>query len=145
MPGFPALNSDSLAALRRLVASMDAQNGKALPMSELVELADQVQTENGITIDFQATADLGSPMVVVQVPEHKHSLPSADLSKREQEVAALIAQGLSNKQIAKRLHISQATVKDHVHRILTKTDLPNRTAIAVAMQSPSSIKIDRST
>ena len=140
MPGFiPALNSESLAALRRLVSTMQAQSGQALPMTELVKLADQVQTENGITIDFQATADLGSPMVVVQVPQqHQPTLPSVDLSKREQEVAALIAQGLSNKQIAKRLHISQATVKDHVHRILTKSNLPNRTAIAVAMQSPGS-------
>jgi DNA-binding NarL/FixJ family response regulator len=140
MPGFiPALDSDSLAALRRLVASMNAQNGKALPIPELVKLADQVQTKNGLTIDFQATADLGSPMVVVQVPQqHQHTLPSADLSKREQEVAGLIAQGLSNKQIAKRLHISQATVKDHVHHILTKTGLPNRTAIAVAIQSANS-------
>jgi len=138
MPGFiPALNSESLAALRRLVSTMQAQSGQALPMTELVKLADQVQTENGITIDFQATADLGSPMVVVQVP-HPQVLPFGDLSKREQEVAGLIAQGLSNKQIAKRLHISQATVKDHVHRILTKTGLPNRTAIAVAMRSTGS-------
>jgi DNA-binding NarL/FixJ family response regulator len=51
---------------------------------------------------------------------------------REREVAALVAEGLSNKQIAARLFISLATVKDHVHRILKKTGLPNRAAVAAA-------------
>jgi non-specific serine/threonine protein kinase len=54
------------------------------------------------------------------------------LSRREHEVAALVANGLSNKQIAGRLFISLATVKDHVHRILKKTNLPNRAAVAAA-------------
>ncbi|MCH7993464.1 MAG: response regulator transcription factor [Planctomycetes bacterium] len=54
------------------------------------------------------------------------------LSKREREVAALVANGLSNKEIAKQLFISPATVKDHVHNILTTSGLANRTAIAAA-------------
>jgi DNA-binding NarL/FixJ family response regulator len=43
-----------------------------------------------------------------------------------------VAAGLSNKKIAGKLFISLATVKDHVHRILAKTSLPNRAAIAAA-------------
>ncbi len=102
MPGFvPALNRESLDALRRLVQSMQQGNGKAVPMSELVQLAEQVKTRNGITIDFEATEDLGSPLVVVQVPEvQKYGSLFSDLSKREQDVASLIAKGHSNKQIA---------------------------------------------
>ncbi len=137
MPGFvPALNRESLDALRRLVQSMQQGNGKAVPMSELVQLAEQVKTRNGITIDFEATEDLGSPLVVVQVPEvQKYGSLFSDLSKREQDVASLIAKGHSNKQIAKQLHITQATVKDHVHRILAKTAMPNRTSLALAVRS----------
>ena len=47
-------------------------------------------------------------------------------------MAGLVAAGLSNKQIARRLSVTLATVKDHVHRILVKAALPNRAAIATA-------------
>lgn len=136
MPGFiPALDNESLTALRRVVESIHHTNGKAIPLADLVKLSKQVKTENGITIDFRASETLGSPMVVVQVPQHLGNTFFSELSKREQDVASLIAKGLSNKQIAKMLHIALPTVKDHVHRILVKVQLPNRTAIAVAMRS----------
>ncbi|MFQ5479496.1 MAG: response regulator transcription factor, partial [Candidatus Binatia bacterium] len=48
------------------------------------------------------------------------------------EVAGLVAEGLSNREIAARLYISVATTKDHVHNILAKLGLPNRTAVAAA-------------
>lgn len=51
------------------------------------------------------------------------------LTEREEEVAGLVAEGLSNKQIARTLAISPATVKNHVHAILGKFDLPRRSAI----------------
>jgi two-component system, NarL family, nitrate/nitrite response regulator NarL len=137
MPGFiPALTDESLKSLRKLVERMHAQNGKSVPMADLVRLADEVKVQGGLTVDFQASEQLGSPMVVLQLHQSaKESLFLSVLSNREKEVARLIAEGLSNKQIAKQLHISQATVKDHVHSILVKTDLPNRTAVAVAMRS----------
>jgi DNA-binding NarL/FixJ family response regulator len=52
------------------------------------------------------------------------------LSKREREVIDLVAEGLSNKEIAQRLHIAAQTVKSHVHNILEKLDLHNRVQIA---------------
>lgn len=51
------------------------------------------------------------------------------LTAREDEVARMVADGLSNKQIARQLCISPATVKNHVHMILGKFDLPRRSAI----------------
>jgi two-component system nitrate/nitrite response regulator NarL len=51
------------------------------------------------------------------------------LTGREDEVARMVAAGLSNKQIARELSISPATVKNHVHAILGKFDLPRRSAI----------------
>ncbi|TME35648.1 MAG: response regulator transcription factor, partial [Chloroflexi bacterium] len=52
------------------------------------------------------------------------------LTRREREVAVLIADGLSNKQTARRLRITLGTVKHYVHQILEKTGLPGRVAIA---------------
>ena len=52
------------------------------------------------------------------------------MSRREREVIDLIAEGLSNKEIARRLHIATDTVKSHVHNILEKLALHNRLQIA---------------
>jgi DNA-binding CsgD family transcriptional regulator len=50
------------------------------------------------------------------------------LSPREMDVLALIADGLSNKEIASRLNVSANTVKTHVARVLEKLDVRRRTA-----------------
>jgi DNA-binding CsgD family transcriptional regulator len=55
----------------------------------------------------------------------------AGLTPREIEVLRLIAEGLSNNDIAERLFISQNTAANHVRSILTKTQAPNRTKAAI--------------
>ncbi len=52
------------------------------------------------------------------------------LTSREREIAALLADGLSNKLIGRRLCIAEPTVKNHVHNILAKWDVQSRGAIA---------------
>ncbi|MGW5113790.1 protein kinase domain-containing protein [Nocardia sp. NPDC004123] len=56
--------------------------------------------------------------------------PAAALTKRENQVADLIAQGLTNKQIAAKLVISQRTAQGHVEHILTKLGFTSRAQIA---------------
>jgi non-specific serine/threonine protein kinase len=55
---------------------------------------------------------------------------SPALTGREQEVATLVARGLSNRAIAGRLFLSVRTVEVHVDRILTKLGFANRTQLA---------------
>jgi DNA-binding NarL/FixJ family response regulator len=54
------------------------------------------------------------------------------MSGREMEVVELIAEGLSNKEIAKRLFISDGTVRNHISTIMEKAGLSHRTQIAVS-------------
>ncbi|MEZ4755603.1 MAG: response regulator transcription factor [Flavobacteriales bacterium] len=55
------------------------------------------------------------------------TLSDGDLSEREHEVLAQLAQGLLYKEIAERLAISVGTVKQHIHRIYEKLHVQNRT------------------
>ena len=53
------------------------------------------------------------------------------LTRREQQVAELVAQGLTDRQIAARLRLSPRTVASHLTHIRTKLDLPTRTQVTV--------------
>ena len=59
--------------------------------------------------------------------------PFSSLTRRERQVADLIAQGLTNKQIAAKLVISQRTVDGHVEHILTKLGFTSRAQIAASI------------
>ena len=71
-----------------------------------------------------------------QIVEHatrmkkRNPFTSVKMTSREREVISLIAEGLSNKEIAHRLHLAIDTVKSHVHNILEKLALHTRLEIA---------------
>ena len=51
------------------------------------------------------------------------------LTEREQEIVLLVAEGLSNKEIARRINLTEGTIKIHLHNIYDKLEVPNRTAL----------------
>ena len=127
-------------AVRLIGFGISVEGGDVIACAEagLVAFVDR----NG-TIDALIAAVLGalrgelacSPRVAAMMCDRLASLAvtrseaAAPLTRREREVAALIAEGLSNKEIAIDLRIGPATVKNHVHSILEKLNVRRRAAI----------------
>lgn len=77
------------------------------------------------------TTSLFEQIVQERLRESTSTLARATpLTRREVEIVGLIAECMSNKEIAQRLHIATFTVKSHVHNILEKLDLQSRLQIA---------------
>ncbi|MGL4736301.1 MAG: response regulator [Cellulosilyticaceae bacterium] len=66
-----------------------------------------------------------------QGKDQRKDLTQYGLSKRELEMVELVAEGLSNKEIAEKLYISEGTVKNYITSVLGKMDLKHRTQIAI--------------
>jgi DNA-binding NarL/FixJ family response regulator len=109
----------------------------------LVELVDQHHTRLHERDDSSSLRELlrelasssrrSLPAAAVAPSAPSPSSPSllAPLTAREREVLALIAQGLTNRQIAASLHVSPATARNHVEHILRKLEVADRTQAAV--------------
>ncbi len=82
--------------------------------------------QGGLTVLDTSLADN-----LVQKPNYGMPDLAEALTARETEVVQLLAEGLSNKQIAARLHISEHTAKFHIGRILDKLDSDTRTEAVV--------------
>lgn len=118
-----------------------ALKGRA-PLSSLLDVQQSLADGTSVTIDFRAEKELGHPMLVLETPAVAAEAPFvshpewwAGLSSREQEVALLLAEGASNRDIAERLFIALSTVKDHVHSILKKSGCGRRGQVAHALRS----------
>ena len=76
-------------------------------------------------VEYALSAEDTSPRSVAEVP----AKPTEFLTPREEEVALLVARGLTNRRIARELSISEHTVANHVARILRKLGLASRSQI----------------
>ncbi|MHA6779779.1 helix-turn-helix transcriptional regulator [Pseudonocardia saturnea] len=83
-----------------------------------------------VDVAKQAAALGMAPFVGTATRLHER-LDDDPLTPREREVAVLVAQGLTNREIAGRLYLSERTAQNHVQHILTKLGLPNRAQVAV--------------
>ena len=68
---------------------------------------------------------------VAQNPAGRDSTLTADLSERELDVLKLLAQGLTNAEIAEKLYLTRGTVRNYVSTILGKLDVDDRTQAAI--------------
>jgi len=113
---FPALQAGALSYILKDV--------------EMDELADAVfkAAKGEATLHTQVAS-----RVIQELHGRKkdENAPGVELTKRELEILKMIAQGMSNNEIAEKLVISHYTVKGHVSNILTKLHLADRTQAAV--------------
>jgi DNA-binding NarL/FixJ family response regulator len=77
----------------------------------------------------QGEAPISRPLankILQEFSLQKDDMSGSNLSERETELLHLVAEGLSNKEIGEKLHISESTVKNHLRNILAKLHLKNR-------------------
>jgi DNA-binding NarL/FixJ family response regulator len=158
LPGF-----DGIEAVRRL-----AEAAPEIPVIVLTVLADESTVVEALTagaagyllkeapIDdmlpgLKAVADgesLLSPRVAKKLvrrlrAEQTSSVrPSVELTEREQQVLALLADGCNNQEIAAALFISQNTVKSHVSNVLEKLEVGNRVQAVVRAYRDGLLRVD---
>lgn len=116
---FPALRAGALSYLL-----------KDVPLSELAD-AIRKAARGEATIHPHVAARLVQEQEEARGTPHRNATLYILLSEREREVLHLIASGCSNGEIARRLVISEKTVKSHVGNILSKLHLEDRTQAAV--------------
>ena len=123
-PDVPGVDEAMVDAVRRAAAVVAGQDGRGVDRAALVALAG---------VDAPVTVLSGEPVIAVVHPRQPGRGDAfTSLTPREREVASYLAAGMSNEQIAATLVVTVGTVKDHVHRILRKTGLPSRAAVAAA-------------
>ncbi|WP_433380043.1 ATP-binding protein [Actinoplanes sp. CA-142083] len=120
--GLPQLGSAGMTATRALVEEQ--------ARAKLGDRGFDAALADGLGLDREAGIEyaLDEPSTPPAVPPPAGWAP---LTRREHEVAVLIAEGLTNQQIAERLVIGRRTANTHVEHILTKLDFTSRAQIAV--------------
>ncbi|CAM4076880.1 LuxR family transcriptional regulator [Bacillus manliponensis] len=81
--------------------------------------------------NIQLHPDIANVLLLQGMPKQKNEMQFESLTSRENEVLKLLAKGMSNKEIAAVLTITEKTVKVHVSNILNKLDVADRTQAAL--------------
>jgi DNA-binding NarL/FixJ family response regulator len=131
-------------AIRVVMVGMEAEEAVFLRVVQAgavgYVLKDASAMEVARTIRAVAAGEAVCPAVLSValfrwVARHRPAFPSLHLktnlglSRREQQLVGLIQQGMTNKEMASQLNLSEQTVKNHVHRMLRKVGAPDRLAI----------------
>jgi DNA-binding NarL/FixJ family response regulator len=125
-PGMQVVVLTSLSARERILEALDAGAiGYLLKESEPEELVRAVQAA------ARGESPLSPKAAQYVIAERTGQRPALQLSPREREVLDLVGQGLSNKLIARRLEISEKTVKAHLTQVFSQLGVSDRTQAAL--------------
>ena len=128
-----SLPPETVKRLKKTVDILTTEQSSTTVIEAMGHIAELSTDEAHYTIDVAATDAVGSPVIYVEKSNLAEFL--TPLTNRQKEVATKIIEGHSNKQIARLLNISPATVKDHVHAILKALQLTSRTQLIAAANS----------
>jgi len=124
--GFKAYGAVPLIARGKLLGVLEVFNRSLLePDQEWLGFLEAMASEAAIAIDKAAMHS----KLEAGLPARAHN-PPPDLSLLEMEILGYLVEGIPNKRIAAKVHLSQNTIKFHVHKILQKLGAANRTELA---------------
>jgi DNA-binding NarL/FixJ family response regulator len=110
----------------RILTALDAG-----AIGYLLKDADPDEVHRGIQAAARAESPLASKAAQAVVAARIETRPAREMSHREREVLVLVASGLANKQIARRLGISEKTVKTHLTNVFQRIGVTDRTQAAL--------------
>jgi DNA-binding NarL/FixJ family response regulator len=133
-----ALLEDAVDRFQRSGAPFDASQARielatslaALGQTELAEGEATAALDRLLELGAVAEAERARRLLEASIRRGGDDPRAPGVTRREREVLGLLAEGLTNRQIAERLVVSEHTVHRHVTNILRKLDLPSRTAAA---------------
>ena len=141
---------DGIEATRRIAAEVPAANVVVLTsfsdrerilealdagaVGYLLKDLDPDELHRGILAAARGESPLAPKAAHAVLSARSEARPSVELSSREREVLALVAEGLPNKLIARRLEISEKTVKAHLTRVFQQIGVTDRTQAALWAQ-----------
>ena len=99
---------------------------KEIPIEEVSDAIRSVWAGQSRISPSMASKLLTEFAAISKATEERPQMPAPRLTEREMEVLKLVAQGLNNRDIAKKLYISENTVKNHIRNILEKLHLHSR-------------------
>ncbi|CAN5228316.1 AAA family ATPase [soil metagenome] len=143
--GYLGLLDEAVADLERAVRACaisradgfhaEAQHELAVVLARRADRGDRSRARSLVADAAKQASELGMAPLASSagrlIEELDAAEPPTPLTRREREVAELVATGLTSREIAERFYLSERTVQNHVQHILTKLNLSNRSQIAV--------------
>jgi PAS domain S-box-containing protein len=126
--GFKAYGAVPLMTRGKLLGALEVFHRSGLsPDQEWLSFLDALGSVAAVAID---NATLHERLRQVSARPPRVGRPAPEMSKTEREIMRLAVEGLSNREIASQVHLSQNTIKFHMRQIFQKTATSNRTELA---------------
>ena len=127
--GFRSKRASPLLAHGQMAGLLEVfSRSEVAPDQEWIDFLEALASQAAVAIDLARLRDGCESNSPRPIPQAR--LAVAEFNRVETEILGFVVEGMSNAGIATRVHLSQSTVKFHVHRILRKVGVVNRTELA---------------